>query len=67
MANTTKAKKVNFKARVSLLIGLILTNAAILSAERFIFHTTPRTIIISLIVGIVGIIYFTWELTDELD
>lgn len=67
MINTSKTKKLSFKLRVLLLIGLILTNATILVAERFIVHATPRTIIISMIVGIVGIIYFTWELSDGLD
>jgi len=67
MINTSKTKKLSFKSRVLLLIGLILTNATILLTERFILHTTPKTIIISLIIGIIGIIYFTWELTDGLN
>ena len=67
MINTYKTKKVNFKARLLALISLIALMIAILVAERFIFNLSGKNILITLILEVIGLIYFTWELTDGLD
>lgn len=67
MINTYKTKKVNFKARLLALISLIALMMAILVVERFIFNLSGKNILITLILEVIGLIYFTWELTDGLD
>ena len=67
MINTRKTKKVNFKVRLFTLISLIALMMAILAAERFIFNLSGKSILISLILEVIGLVYFTWELTDGLD
>lgn len=67
MINTYKTKKVNFKARLFALISLIALMMVILVVERFIFNLSGKNILITLILEVVGLIYFTWELTDGLD
>lgn len=67
MINTHKTKKVNFKARLFALISLIALMIVILVAERFIFNLSGKNILITLILEVIGLIYFTWELTDGLD
>lgn len=64
MINTHKTKKVNFKVRLFTLISLMM---AILVAERFIFNLSEKSILISIILEVIGLVYFTWELTDGLD
>ena len=67
MINAYKTKKVNFKARLLALISLIALMMAILVVERFIFNLSGKNILITLILEVIGLIYFTWELTDGLD
>ena len=67
MINTHKTKKVNFKARLFALISLIALMMTILAAERFIFNLSGKSILISLILEVIVLVYFTWELTDGLD
>ena len=67
MINTHKTKKVNFKARLFALISLIVLMMVILVGERFIFNLSGKSILISLILEVIGLVYFTWELTDGLD
>lgn len=67
MINTHKTKKVNFKARLFALISLIALMMVILVGERFIFNLSGKSILISLILEVIGLVYFTWELTDGLD
>jgi hypothetical protein len=67
MINTHKTKKVNFKARLFALISLIALMMVILAAERFIFNLSGKSILISLILEVISLVYFTWELTDGLD
>ena len=65
--NIHKTKKVNFKVRLFTLISLIALMMAILVAERFIFNLSGKSILISIILEVIGLVYFTWELTDGLD
>lgn len=67
MINTHKTKKVNFKIRLFTLISLIALMIVILVAERFIFNLSGKSILISIILEVIGLVYFTWELTDGLD
>lgn len=67
MINTHKTKKVNFKVRLFTLISLIALMMVILVAERFIFNLSGKFILISIILEVIGLVYFTWELTDGLD
>ena len=67
MINTYKTKKVNFKVRLFALISLIALMMVILVVERFIFNLSGKNILITLILEVIGLIYFTWELTDGLD
>lgn len=67
MINTHKTKKVNFKVRLFTLISLIALMMVILVAERFIFNLSGKSILISIILEVIGLVYFTWELTDGLD
>ena len=57
MINTHKTKKVNFKVRLFTLISLIALMMAILVAERFIFNLSGKSILISLIIEIIGLLY----------
>lgn len=67
MINTHKTKKVNFKIRLFTLISLIALMMVILVVERFIFNLSGKSILISIILEVIGLVYFTWELTDGLD
>lgn len=67
MVNISKNKKVSFKARLFTLILLIALMMIILVAEKFIFSLSTKNILISLILEVIGLVYFTWELTDGLD
>ena len=67
MVNISKNKKVSFKARLFTLISLIALMMIILVAEKFIFSLSAKNILISLILEVIGLVYFTWELTDGLD
>ena len=67
MVNISNNKKVSFKARLFTLISLIALMMIILVAEKFIFSLSAKNILISLILEVIGLVYFTWELTDGLD
>ena len=62
----TKAKKINFPVRVLTLVSLIIILAGVLILEKFA-GMSNKVILITMISEIIGLIYFTWELTDGLD